>query len=257
MLINGDVVRTGRHIFKLPEWGFDGVQYEEQVSNGPNILKWERHMRLLERILYVMASVNPALSYMQGFNELLPPFYYVLLQAITVCDNDIKMVEAISFFCLQELLTKTEIRDLYTTTDASSIILHKLNDFNVLLNKHLPRASAIIKSLGIHPLLYCYRWFNLMYSQEYELPVLLGLWDGLFTHFEDLVSYIYYVGIGHVHAVENGIIPRDYGATIATLQNLEIASIKDVLSFADKCWNEDHNVSKSVFSFSGLFGKRF
>lgn len=236
-IIHGDIVRTGRTIFFLPP---EPIPNAKPNPEDESIFQFGVHARRLERILYTFSTFHRGLGYMQGFNELLPPIYYVLINAKTIFDDDMRIVEALSFHCFQELLTKTEICDLYTTTDASSIILHKLNDFVNLLKKHLPNEAAIIEGLGIHPLLYCYRWFNLMFSQEHDLPSLLAIWDTLFAHFDQLVLFIYYVGIGHVKSVQSKIVKGDYGGTISALQYLEISDIKQVLEFANKCWNEDH-----------------
>ena len=244
-LIHGDIVRTGRTIFFFPPEPIPNVT---PAPEDEAIFQFSVHCRRLERILFTFAFNHKGLGYMQGFNELLPPFYYVLLKAINVCDKNVKFVEAFSFHCFQTLLIETDIMDLYNTSDKSSIILHKLNDFNELMKKHLPREGAIINSLNIQPLFYCYRWFNLMFSQEHDLPYLLGIWDDLLAHFDNLVLYLYYLGIGHIYAIRDKIEPNNTGGTLFALQNLEIPEIKAVIEFANKCWNEDHSPKKSFFS---------
>lgn len=253
-IVHGDIVRTGRTIFFFPP---EPIPNATPNPEDENIFQFGVHARRLERILYTFSSFHRGLGYMQGFNELLPPFYYVLLHAKeTLFDNSMETVEALSFHCLQELLTKTEICDLYTTTDHSSIILHKLNDFVNLMKKHLPNEASIIEGLNLHPLLYCYRWFNLMFSQEHDLPSLLAIWDALFAHFDQLVLFIYYVGIGHVKSVSSRLVRGDYGTTISALQNLEITDIKSVLEFANQCWTADHKTAKK-FDFKKDIEKFF
>ena len=256
-IIHGDVVRTGRTIFFFPP---QPIPNATPAPEDETIFQFGVHCRRLERILYTFASNHTGLGYMQGFNELLPPFYYVLLSAISVCNEDIDLVEALSFHCFQALLVETNIMDLYNTSDNSSTIMHKLNEFVELMKKHIPQEYEIITKLGLHPLLYCYRWFNLMFSQEHDLPDLLGIWDGILSHFDDLVPYIYYLGLGHVHAVKNKLKPGNYGETVSALQNLEIPTIKEVIEFANECWDADHKkpslLNISLQNITNFFSKK-
>jgi hypothetical protein len=265
MIIHGDIVRTGRHIFKLPEWKFEGVEYEDEIANNPNILRWEGHMRRLERILYILGSINPAHSYMQGFNELLVPIYYTLFQAKALFNNSIDEVEYLSFFCIHKLITLTEITDLFTTQDKSSILIHRLNGFNTVLKKRVPLCYDAIQTHKIHPVCYCFRWFSLLFSQDYEIPDLLYIWDALLTHFDDLVNYAFYIGAAQVKLVEKDISDKNYAKTIDTLQNLPPIDIQELLEIADNWWNIDHDSTavgaiqqtieqtKNLFSYAGKF----
>ena len=265
MLIHGDIVRTGRHIFKLPEWKLEGVEYAEKNGNDPNILCWEGHMRRLERILYVLGSINPALSYMQGFNELLMPIYFTLYQGKALFNNNIDEVEYLAFFCLHKLITLTVITDLFTTQDKSSILIHRLNGFNVVLKKHVPLCYDAIQKLKIHPVCYCFKWFSLLFCQDYEIPQVLYIWDALLTHFDDLVNYAFYIGAAQVKMIENDVSEKDYPRTIGVLQNLPPLNIQELLKIADNWWNVDHDTSaagtiqqtleqtKNLFGYAGKF----
>jgi hypothetical protein len=48
--------------------------------------------------------------------------------------------------------------------------------------------------LNIRNEYYCYKWFILLFSQEFEINDLLKLWD-LFLIHEDKYYYIIYLGI--------------------------------------------------------------
>lgn len=246
--VHGDIVRTGRTIFFLPPKPIPGPPPEQADEL---MFQFGEHARRLERILYVFARMNPGLGYMQGFNELVTPFYYVFLKCTPIFNDDIDLVEALSFQCLQALLTETTLNEFYTTTDNSSIIMHNLMGFNELLKKHLPDEFKIIDSLNIHPLLYCFRWFNLLFSQEHELPFLLFIWDALFAHFDEFMSFVNYVAMGHLWFIRDRLVPGNYGGTITKLQNLIDIDIKEVIRFANLCWDKDHPKRKNSF-----FGSR-
>jgi hypothetical protein len=256
--IHGDIVRTGRLIFFLEPLKLEkvinhvvlpGVPEGEFFDEQDEVLSnWEQHIRRIERVLYVFATLNTGMGYMQGFNELVFPFYYVLMKGISVFDNDLDMAECMCFNMFQWLLTSTSIYDFYTTLD-HSIIMHNLDEFVALTKKHVPVASKKIQGHNLHPLLYCHRWFKLLFAQEHELPYLLGIWDSLLAHSNELIEYSMYLALGHLKLIENKLDAEDYTTTVKLLQNMDLKNqIRPLLEFAEKCWEKDHS-RKSKLSF--------
>lgn len=232
--IHGDIVRTGRHIFFLPAEEPPDGDHESEIL-APFIY----HMRRLERILYVFASVNRSSAYMQGFNELLPPLYFVLCSAKELFQGDMMAVEALAFACFHELFTTTSLNEFYITQDNSSIIMHKLKTFQQILHDHLPQAEKIINKFDIHPLHYCYKWYNLLFAQELELPNLLILWDSLFAHIRDLMNFAYYIGIAILKTNAHKLKADDFAATMDALQNLKITNVYPILKDANIMYYDD------------------
>lgn len=259
-IIHGDIVRTGRLIFFLDplplensnkaertEFSSQGQQYMDEQDDV--LSNWEQHMRRLERILYTFATLNTGISYMQGFNELVFPFYYVLTKGFNWVDNSVEICECLAFNLLQWLLTNTKIYDYYTTSDQSIIMSH-LNEFVELQKIHLPRVARIIEKHNIHPIFYCIRWFSLLFSQEHELPFLLGIWDSLLIHGKKLMEYAMYIALGHLKAVDGLLSESDYTVTIETLQKFEVRNqIKPLLEYAAKCYEKDNTQTKNPFAY--------
>ena len=240
-IIHGDLVRTGRTIFFLDPLQIEGV---EPAPADQAIFPWSGHIRRLERILYTFAIANKGLGYMQGFNELVVPFYWTLTKASVIFQGDLDLIEALSFEFFKTLLNETTLNEFYTTKDNSSIILHRLQDFTQLLHYHFPEAETIITSLNIHPLLYCFRWFNLLFSQEYDLPDLVLIWDSLMAHFDHLMDYVFYIGLGHIGVIKDKFDPSNASNTLGVLQNMPVSSPKEPLEIANALWNKDHKTSK-------------
>ncbi|EAY01739.1 TBC1 domain protein, putative [Trichomonas vaginalis G3] len=240
-LIHGDIVRTGRHIMHLPESRLPGVEYEPLLQGEVNILKWEGHMRRMERILYILGSINPALSYMQGFNELLMPIYNTVYNAQAMFNNNLDEVECICFFMLHNLISRSMITDLFTTQDKSSIIIHRLKEFDTILQKHVEIAHRIINKHQIHPVCYCFRWFSLLFCQDYDLKDVLLIWDALLTNFDIIVKYSFYVGAAQISLIKDNLDENDYAATIHNLQNLPQLDVHEVLKIAANFWQIDND----------------
>lgn len=233
-LIHSDVIRTSRLLFFFPP-----NPLPEIVDNGHETLfQYFGHIRRIERALYIYAIVNPGYSYTQGFNELLIPFYYILLKS-NFFNGDLDQVEAFSFQCLQVLLANTKISELYTTQD-KTIILHTFSNFEILQKKHIPKIYSILKSLEINPVLYAMRWFTIIFAQEHDLPVLLPIWDSLFANFDDFMNFELYLGLGHLKSIESQI-NDDYQITMDAIQGMpENTDIKPILYYANEFYKKDH-----------------
>ena len=231
-VIHGDVERSGRHFFFLPP---------DEIPPGanPNDIQspFIFHIRRIERILYIFSQTNPLFAYMQGFNELVIPLYYVLIQAKTMFGDDYLLIEALTYRMLQNLLTNTDIQEFYATKDQSTTIMTKLSSFEKLLKLYLPDTYQLLEKLNVYPLLYAYRWFNILFSQEHDLPVLLILWDSLFSKIDHLIEFSFYLGVAHVKAVAPLLDPESFPKSVEVLQHLKIRNPCDVIKEAKQMWN--------------------
>ncbi|OHT06720.1 TBC1 domain protein [Tritrichomonas foetus] len=233
LTIYSDISRSGRQFFFFPP--------EEPPEGAPDnsLSHFIVHMRRLERILYVFGSLNASLSYMQGFNELVSPLYFAMVSSRQLFDDDLDCVEAISFHCLQELITGTKIQEFYMTQDESSIIYHKMGDFQKVLDKNLPNVSKILEFHDIHPLQYAYKCLNLLFAQEHPMPTILIIWDALFAHIEDLMDYCYYVEVSRIAEGSHKLSYEDFASTVQYVQNIDIPNIYVVLRRANKMYMQD------------------
>lgn len=100
--IHSDLVRTRRNITIIPNTEF----YNDKSLDESTF--YSIHLRRLERVLYILGNVNQNFQYMQGFNELITPFYYTLYCAKSLFKDDFE-IEALTFHCLHQLLSYTEL----------------------------------------------------------------------------------------------------------------------------------------------------
>lgn len=232
--IHGDIVRTWRHICFLPPEG--------KSDAGDNIEDmYEVPMRRLERILYVFACCSPSYSYLQGFSELIVPLYYVNVKAIDWLGGDIEMVEALTFRCFHELVIATQIHEFYTTAEDSQIVMMKMKQFDYLLELHLPEVFKMLESQDISPLQYCFRWFTVLFAQENQLPELLIIWDALFAHIDDLMEFVYYVGLAYIKGMQDELKGKEFTVFMQTLQNPQSDNIYTTLKEANAMYQMDKN----------------
>ena len=234
-IIHGDILRTGRLFYFLPP---------EEIppnANPDSIMSpFIYHIRRLERILYIFSSTNPVLKYMQGFNELLIPLYYVAIMAKQLFNNDIDVLEAITFQMFLNLLTTTDLQEFYSVQDQSRAIINKMKVFDNLIKDLATESFVILETLSINPLLYAFRWFNLLFAQEHELPVLLIIWDAIFSHIEQLGEFSFYIGVAHVKNAHRSLDINSFPKTISALQNVMVSNIISLLKDANQMLKSMH-----------------
>lgn len=232
--IHTDIVRTQHHIpfFPFPE-EIDDITRDILAPFRP-------HMRRIERILYIQAKLDPGLSYAQGFNELICPIFFTLLSAKNILDNSWDMVEALSFYMFQKLLSSTGLNDLYMTQDKSSIIIHKMEEFMQTVRRHLPREAAIIEHHQIAPTVFAFPWLCILFAQFFMIPDLVVIWDSLFVHFDILLQYSNYIGTAIIFILSDRISEEDYVETMTVLKKAQLTCVTDILRFAYHCLKVDN-----------------
>lgn len=237
--IHGDITRSGRYLQFYPE-SDNSIKFSDSV-NSKLLKQYNEHIRRIERILYIFCINHFSFEYMQGFNELIMPLYYTMHAGSDLFCNDLDIVEAITYFSFQQLIISSSLLEFYTSTKNPQIIMKKLNEYEIILERHLPKMAKQIKDLQITPIVYCYRWFSLLFSQEFELPSLLVVWDFLLAHSPNIVDFSYYVAVSHMSMIKEQINSSNSCETLAILQNFdESTRLISLLRTAEEMWELDH-----------------
>jgi hypothetical protein len=250
-IIHVDILRTTRHIHFLPP--LDPPEGAADDINGSFVV----HMRRIERILYVFGSQN-SLRYHQGFNELIVPLYYANYAALRYFDQDPDIAEAITFHCFQSLLTKTEISSYYAAHQDSSVLDSKMDFFRELMRRHLPNVQKTLDYLDVSPIMFSMRWFGLLFGQEYQMPVLLIVWDALLAHVGELMGYVAYIAVSRVKMIAGRISVQDFPGTMNALQEPMSGNVyvmlKDALTMYEADQAPQKNARRPIAAFfKGLF----
>lgn len=190
---------------------------------------------------------------MQGFTDLLLPIYHVFLKSPQM-SNNLDECEALSFFLFNQLLAQTRLIDLYTLDVDSGYIFTTLGFFTNILQKHFPSMAERLKKLNIQPIHYSYRWFCLLFCQDFDMNLLLMVWDQLFVHFDDLINFAFYIGVAQMKLSEEKLNDSSSEDLLVMLQNILIFDCGPLLRLAEQWWNQDHHPPpsrvKKFFSWS-------
>ncbi|OHT07101.1 TBC1 domain protein [Tritrichomonas foetus] len=241
--IHRDIIRMGHQLCFLPPAKVIPAGCDPNDQLAP----FTEHIRRLERILYIFGMINKSFGYMQGFNELLPPIYYVLVTAKHLFADNMEQIEAVAFFCIQQLLTDSDFQKFYTHEDQQKIIDAKLNEFDVMLHQRLPKIAAHFDRLQIRPFCYCYKWVTLLFAQEFDLPEILILWDSIFAHFNAMVRFSFCCAIARLKMTKEQFDHADYKQTMNLLMSpSNFRDINKLIQKANKIF--DATAKKRRFS---------
>lgn len=227
--IHVDILRTTHHIKFLP--------FPNGEMSDTNVFEvFSQHIKRIERILLVFTFLNVNMGYVQGFNELVIPIFYVFLSAVSGFNFNWDIVEALSFYLLQTLITTTSLHALYSIQNKWQFSLGKIDQFSQILKTLIPHVWKKIDGFNIHPMQYSFRWLALIFAQDQEIPQLVTIWDALFANFDCLVEYCYFIGVAQIKMHETDIMDGSFKSVMNLLQNIHVDDIKLLLHLTKDFW---------------------
>ncbi|CAO3676472.1 unnamed protein product [Umbelopsis ramanniana] len=204
------------------------------------------HWEAIERLLFIYVKLNPGVGYVQGMNELLGPIYYVFAQD----SDDVEAqahAEADSFFVFSLLMS--DVRDHFTRTldhDANTGInatMTRMSDRLKWMNPKLWRNLTVDKE--IKEQFYAFRWITVLYTQEWDLPDVIRIWDSLLadrcmqtsssataSQGLDRFQFLLDFSVAMVICVTDELLAGDFAENIRLLQNYPINDLQVVLNRA-------------------------
>ena len=231
-MIHGDIIRTGRILRFLPVKRIEG----HEAETDDTLFDFQEHMRRLERALYVFVQASRGeFCYLQGFNELIAPFYCIAVDAT----GDLDLAECLSYYCLRKILKKFRLIEFFAGHRETEHVLSSFEFLQELQKKHLPKVYELLEEQGIVPIYYALRWFTLMFAQEYDLQDLLVVWDALLSHTDDFVHFLAYMGLAHLKTTEDKLTDV-YADNIWQLQHVTgDIDVDAVIEYANNVYDED------------------
>ena len=229
-----DIVRTKKHFMYFPP-----APPPPDTDPNDQLRYFNEYLRRTERVLYIFGKINMSLWYMQGFNELVTPLFYVFLQSREVFYENMDLIEATTFHCLQRLLTSCGLSEFYALMDQEKVIMRLLHGYEAVLKAHLPKVAQHLNKLGIGPYEYCYRWLNTLFSQEFEMFELLTLWDSMFAHQPHVIEFTFYLAVAYVWPLRDDLLASNFGAALTMLQTPKKVKVTPMIQVANELWNVD------------------
>lgn len=177
----------------------DQFSQHESTKSRP----YNRRQSLL-RPLYIYATLNPGISYVQGMNSIIAVLYWIF----STNSSSPFEAEASAFFALGAILS--QIRDLFVksldgsmlptsprsatmspSSSQNSIILNTtpaglgatLTRYTSLLSWLDPDVATSLAIKQVNPSLYIFRWLTTLFANDFALPDLVRVWDRIISLF--------------------------------------------------------------------------
>jgi hypothetical protein len=214
---------------------------EDIERGGPGFAKSAGAIRLQEhyfsfvelharRILAVLAKTNPRYSYTQGYDRFVNLLYVICLNFSVKLRNSTDVVEGLTFFLAQALISQADLLDTLQYTDRVAIHYQKLDRKIKRQSNDLYR---ILKKYGQSSFYFALRWELLMFADEHPVPEVYLLWDTLIAHQRNYAKYRTAMCLAHIRQVP----VEDSATMIANLQDFKNWDIVRILNDTDRIVN--------------------
>lgn len=245
------------------------------------------HLDIMARILYIYARLNSGIQYVQGMNELLAPLYYVcfadsaLSQLYLTQETDVDIAlagvdwgrvlsqcEADCFAIFSNLMERQ--RDLFCKAlDSSQLGVNgRLHTIGEIIRRLDPAVAQRFDEQGIEVIFFALRWAMLLFSQDFELPDVIRLWDSIISmdfdtttkhtdtamgsartsqnqtprtsqHEDHRPPISAYLCVALILRIRNQLLAQDFAHNLKLLQNYPTVDINDLLVDAEHLRNID------------------
>ncbi|KAF8940089.1 rab-GTPase-TBC domain-containing protein [Dissophora ornata] len=120
----------------------------------------------LRNVLKAYSLYDPHVGYCQGLGFLVGPLL-------------MNMDEKEAFCVFVRLMETYDMRTMFTLNMEGLQL--RLYQFSALLSEHLPMLHAHLSFHSIHPTMYASQWFLSLFAYTYPLPLVLRIYDVVFT----------------------------------------------------------------------------
>ncbi|OIT20461.1 PREDICTED: TBC domain-containing protein C1952.17c-like [Nicotiana attenuata] len=190
-----------------------------------------RNRESMRNILLLFAKLNPAISYVQGMNEVLAPLYYVFRTDSD--EHNTANLEADTFSCFVILMSGC-VDHFCQQLDSSSMGIHStLSNLSKLLKTndeelwhHLEYKSKV------DPQFYAFRWITLLLTQEFKLHHILRIWDTLLSNPFGLQDMLLRICCAMLMCVKSKLLSGDFVDNLKLLQHFPELDVEHLLQIA-------------------------
>ena len=214
--------------------------YSQIYKNNEN----ETHSDVLVRILYIYSKLNKDVSYVQGMNEILAPIYYCFF--IDSEENNEK-IEADVFWCFSNLMDDVKSVFLKEKDKKKDGIFNVIDNFEMIVENFESEIYKILKKNNVNFLIFCFRWFNLFFCQDFLLNDILKLWDVIFCE-KERFNFVYCFALAILKFEAKNIENKEFYEIVEILHKIECENIEILIKIAVEIKNKYEKKIQSLIS---------
>ena len=226
---------------KRKNWDFSKIEDVYKYDNFEN----ETHADVLIRILFTYSYIIRDVSYHQGMNELLAPIYYCYSYDKLYIEEKEVDIEADSFWSFYFLINN--LKSNFNVEQEGLFFKSEIlgNCLEIVDNKIFME----LKNKNINNEYFCFRWFIMLFSQDFEIGDVMRLWDLIFCN-KNKNYFVFYISLSIIiirkEIIFNGGMPE----ILQGFQNLNDISCDDLIYFARELKNKWKKKIDSIISKS-------
>lgn len=245
--ITKDIRRTRTHMnfFFMPCKATVKVT-NEQITKAADSVKnehishilkkgFETNADVMTRILFIYGKLHPDVKYVQGMNELLAPIFYCFSHDQNpFCEP---YLEADAFTCFENLMN--DIKDVFIRgkDKTANGIESKMKTLETLLKFIDYDVYNKLTKENIEMHFYAFRWFTLFFTQDYEMPDILRLWDSILSE-DDIFDFINMIILTILRIKRNIILENEFSGIMMQLQDLVGIEVEQLVRGAIEMRND-------------------
>lgn len=210
----------------------DNMGISQKISKNKS---FETNAEVMNRILFIYAKIHKDVEYVQGMNDLLAPIYYCFS-----IDNDpetINYVEADSYITFEKLMDIIKLIFIRAKDNEQGGVNIRLKDIENLLKTIDYQLYLHLQNNKVKIEFYAFRWMTLFFTQDFEMPDILRLWDSILCD-PEIFEFLYLLVLAPIIIKKDEIMKEKMSGIMMAIQNLEDITVYDLMNTAVKIRSE-------------------
>ena len=167
--------------------------------------------------------------------------------------KDNEKIEADSYFCFNNLMD--EIKDLFIREKdlTRSGIQTRIKGINLLLREIDKEIYNHFIDESVEIQFFMFRWYTLLFTQKYEMPDVLRLWDSILSfiklnsnRYTDKFMFLNYLSLAAILKKKVDILNSDFSGIMMCFQSMDFTDVHDHIRNADiikQYYREKYNIN--------------
>jgi len=188
----------------------------------------------LKRLLYVWSMVNSDVSYFQGLNELVSPFFLIFLtNKFGDVSNDsfitntsflleakkvLLAIESDTFWCMNTLMSL--FKQKYIFSEGYIFTEDMIKAFEKLYRKINPSLANHLDKIGVTYIHFSLRWMLCLFIREFSIKNLILIWDKYLLMENGFTDYHILLCCALLEEFAPSLEGKDMSIVLPTLQHL-------------------------------------
>jgi hypothetical protein len=168
--------------------------------------------QILTNILFIFSKEHKRLKYSQGMNEIIAPLLYCFFMDKNPYFQ--RFIEHDTYYCFWEIMKWLEVWYINNSVK----VPEKVKEFEVLLNKKDKDLFDLFKKCNIDFQFFVFRWVSLGFSQEYEIPELIRIWDSAISTNKNVSDFFVLYSVGLLKLNHEFLIKSDFSEIMEFVQ---------------------------------------